>query len=398
MYKHQQEIITKNPKRYLLALGTGTGKTRIALHLASQNGTRALVICPKTQKEDKTWERECIKMHINPSLLTVISRETFRRDWQSIPQHDTLILDEAHTLMGVMPIFRQRKKVLIPKRSQICEAITDWNALHKPQNVYIATATPERTPMLIWSYSTLLGANWDFEAFRTAFYTKLPMPGREVWTPKKDFATKERLGKAIRGLGSAIRLEDCFDVPEQTFKTEYLPMTPAIKKEIQDIKLDYPDPIVHFVKAHQIENGKEKHERILDYAAEFPKLLIFAKYTEQIEKIAEILSKNKYKVMTLTGKTKDRRAFFEEANNIAECIIIAQSSISAGYELPDFPCVLFASLSWSWVDHTQALGRVQRANALKKNLYVYLVTKGGIDERAYKTILQKTDFSESKYE
>lgn len=397
LYAHQKTILDLNPSRYLLALGTGTGKTRTALLLAQKNGTRALVICPKTVKEAKTWENECIKLHINPSLITVLSRETFRRDWESIPTHDTLILDESHTMMGVLPIFRQRKKVLIPKRSQICEAIMDWNATHKPRNVYLATATPERTPMLIWSYATLLGKNWKFEEFRDAFYVKLNMPGREVWTPKKDSVTKERLGMLIRSLGSAVRLEDCFDVPEQSFKTEYLPITPQMKEDIAETKLEYPDPIVHFLKAHQIENGDSKHDRISEYASEFNKLLIFAKYTEQIMALTAMLRKQGYDVLVLTGDTKNREQFFIDANSKTKCIVVAQASISAGYELPSFPCVIFASLSWSWVDHTQALGRVQRANALKKNLYVYIISKGGVDEHAYNTVIGKTDFSLAKY-
>ena len=38
-----------------MRLFLGTGKTRTALCLAEGN---TLVICPKQQREDKTWERE----------------------------------------------------------------------------------------------------------------------------------------------------------------------------------------------------------------------------------------------------------------------------------------------------------------------------------------------------
>jgi predicted helicase len=75
-------------------------------------------------------------------------------------------------------------------------------------------------------------------------------------------------------------------------------------------------------------------------------------------------------------------------------VVIAQSSVSAGYELPSFPCVVFASLSGSLVDLEQAKGRVQRLGKLKKNLYVFMVVKGGVDEARYKANIDKQDFFE----
>ena len=110
LFHHQAQIIDYDPERTGLWLGTGGGKTRIALALARG---RTLVICPKTQKEDKNWERETTKMKLAIDLTT-ISKETFRRDWESLPAFDTVIVDEAETCLGVMPNTRQRKLKSIP--------------------------------------------------------------------------------------------------------------------------------------------------------------------------------------------------------------------------------------------------------------------------------------------
>ena len=161
-------------------------------------------------------------------------------------------------------------------------------------------------------------------------------------------------------------------------------------------------------KRHQIENGvltgdqfvdeqyinDNKIDVLLDIALEFPKFVIFAKYTMQIAKIKKVLEDNGYRVLTLQGDTKDRQSVIEMAEQATNVILIIQSQISAGFELPSFPVMVFASMSYSVVDRIQAEGRILRANALKKNLYITLVTKGGIDMAVYKSINNKVDFNE----
>jgi hypothetical protein len=53
---------------------------------------------------------------------------------------------------------------------------------------------------------------------------------------------------------------------------------------------------------------------------------------------------------------------------------------------------VFASLSYSYLNYTQAVGRFNRINNLKRNLYITLVTSGGTDEAIYDCIQNKQDF------
>jgi superfamily II DNA or RNA helicase len=131
-----------------------------------------------------------------------------------------------------------------------------------------------------------------------------------------------------------------------------------------------------------------KIDYILERAQEFPKLLIFANYTAQINEIERALTAEGYTVSTLTGATKDRTFIKKVDESPDPHIIIAQNAISAGYELPSFPCVIYASKSWRYVDNEQSLGRVLRANHLKKNLYIHLVVTG-CDKDCHDTILSQ---------
>lgn len=404
LYNHQQKLIEENPKKCLIAWGTGGAKTITALMLAEG---RTLVVCPKILRDDKTWERNLEK--ISKKLdLTVVSKEDFRRDWESYERFDTIILDECHQLSGVTPTVKWVKKVATPKASQLFEACINFLEKNPPKRLYALTATPVRSAMCVYGIGKILGRDWDFYKFRSVYYIPVLMNFREIWVPKKDAATQERLGACVRGLGYTGKLDDWFDVPEQTHKVINVPLSKEQQNKLKDLPIEFPDPLVLVGKKHQIEQGvlkgnefeesqifpTGKLEAIEDLYEEFGKVLVFAKYTEQIEQI-----KSHFKdcvVLSITGKTEDRGTVIQTAENSSKCIIVIQSTISAGYELPSFRCTVFASESYSIVDHEQALGRTLRANNLQKNLYVYLVS-GEIDKAVRKAIELKGDFSEAIY-
>lgn len=450
LYDHQRKIITEDPKKAGLFLGTGSGKTRIALLLARG---RVLIIAPKTQVEDENWQRElqsiaypfavCAGLQsedfivseghrnfrqiayeqVNKPTLTVISKEAFRRDHAQLERFDTVIVDEAHTCLGVTAALRWENRVSRPKTSQLFEALQTYIERTKPERFYLCTATIMRSAMTVWGAGVLLGKKWDWYKFRSAYYTPVSISNREVWLQRTDSATKDRLAKCVRELGYTGRLEEFFDVPDQTFRDIRIEMTPAQRTEIKSAMYDFPEPLVRTGKVHQIENGivagdefssgkdieNGKIDAILELAAEFPRMIVFAKYTRQIQQISRALLDAKYTVSIMAGDTKDRGTLLEVVRS-KPCVFIVQAQISAGWEYPECPVTVFASRTNSFVDYDQALGRVQRANAIKKNLYINLITKseyvgtgrsrvkiGGVDEAVDSALKNKQDFNERIY-
>lgn len=415
-YAHQQKILDDDPKKTGLFLGTGSGKTRIALMLARGN---TLVICPKTQKEDRNWEREFdsllppAKAGVKVNQLLTITFDIFKRDAATLPRFDTVIVDEAHGMLGLTPATRMRKRVEIPKSSQRFEALQEYLERTKPDRLYLCTATIVKSPMTVYAAKMLLegaGDMADFFRFRQRFYTRLPMPGREVWAPRKDSACKDDLASLVRSIGYVGRLEDYFDVPEQTFITKHIELTEKQKARLKELPVIYPEPIVRVGKRHQVENGvligdeftatehfdNGKIDAILDYAAEFPRMVVFVKYTPQIEDIAAALRKGGYRVWELTGASPNRKTVLDEAKAM-DGILVAQAQISAGWELPDTPVMIFASRTYSYVDYAQGIGRILRANRLKKNLYINLVVPKSVDEAVDNSLTHKQDFDERIY-
>lgn len=401
LYTHQKKIIDEDPKRCGVFLGTGGGKSRTALMLAQG---KVLIIMPKTQYLDQNWAREASKLDINLDI-TEMSKEQFKRDHETLPVFDTVIIDEAHTVLGVTPSIRWRNKQPIPKASQIFEAVYGFIKRTNPHRLYLLTATPARNPMCIWAAGALLGKNWNWEAWRQMFYVKLPMPGREIWQVKKDSKSKELLAAYVKSIGYVGRLDDWFDIPPQVEKTITCPLTLTEEKAIKDLPLSCPDPLVLIGKTHQVEQGilrdspgnlNNKLGVIEELLLEYPKVIIFCRYLDQIGMIDNYLREKGIKTYVMTGGTKNRKAVIEEAEASEECAFIAQSQISTGYELPSFRCTIFASMSYSYVDLVQAKGRNLRANKLNKNLYVYLVS-GKIDRAVIDCMHNHKDFDERLY-
>ncbi len=414
LYDHQKKIIAADPKKTGLWLGTGSGKTLTALLLARG---RTLIICPKTQREDCTWERQWEKIdrkYLNfECTMKVVSKEEFRRDAVKLAKTkwQTVIVDEAHTCLGATPATRYFKKEPYPKCSQIFEALRFFVEQTKPERIYLCTATIIKSPMTVWAAGIILGKTWDWQQWRQVFYVKLPMPGREVWAPRREREVKDRLAAAVKDIGYVGRLEDFFDVPNQTFRTVHVELTEKQKQRIKEIPMEFPDPIVQIGKKHQIENGvlagnefadpesfpSQKIEKVLELAEEFPRMIVFAKYTAQIEALRLAVKSSGRKAFVLSGDTKDRGELILEALKTKEYVFICQNQISAGWDLPECPVIVFASKTYSFVDYDQALGRVQRANNIKKNLYISLVVKGGVDDAIEKCVANKCDFNERIY-
>ena len=392
-----------NPDKRGVGFGCGTGKTRTVLELARRKGGKVLVVAPKTQVLDRTWEREMEKTGIEVPL-TVISKERFKKEK---PGADILVLDEAHHFLGVTSATRFRKKVEVPRASQLFEETLAYVREAKPRCLYLASATPFPQPMALWAAGQLFGEDWDYFAFRRKFYAYVPTIGRGVWLPRRDDQHEALLTALAQKWFSFGRLEDFFDVPDQVHKDVHCGMTPAQNKAWKEVPLYHPEKLVAVGKRHQVEQGlregvlldENKTSEVVELAKEFKKLLVFVRYTAQIDALAAAL-RAKFKkrdVLVLDGRTVDRRGLMELAEDKdRQTVVVAQSQVSTGYELPSFRCTVFASQSYSFVDYEQALGRTQRANNISKNVYVHLLA-GPVDDAVLKCVRAKQDFNEGLF-
>lgn len=381
-YKHQKEILERNPKKCLLCFDTGTGKTLTSIWWANQNRLKTLVIVPKALK--KQWERELKKY--GETYFDVITKETFRKDWDKIGLYDAIIVDEAHYFSGM--------------KSQMSKNLVKFIKKQDVPYVWLLTATPYlSTPWNIYRLASILGYKWHYWDFSNKFFTHIRMGSRMIPVVRKGIESE--IAELVKKIGTTIKMEDCFDVPKQTFLKEVFELTTSQKRGIKALKEEDMIPVVRHGKTNQIENGTlkgneynehqffkaYKHDRLMEIIGNNKKIAVFCEYGLQLELIQKELKKTKRKVYIIRGGIKERDAIVQNAEKADDVIVLISARCSEGYELPSIGVIVFVSLSPSYKDYKQGKGRFLRSNKLKKNVYIHLVNEGGVDEATYQSIV-----------
>ncbi len=396
----QQKIVDDNRPKTIIGLGTGKGKTLSSLLLAQG---KILIVVDKQQKVDKTFENTITKFNLTKDV-TILTIDQFRKTWQTLPYFDTLIIDECHKQLGGAVVYFRFKTYFKP--SSICKALLAYVGKHNPERVYPLTATIEASPMTIYNACKIIGLHFDMNEWIKAFYFLL----NERYRIKKDEKTTDRLIAVVSKHGY---YEKHDDAPEQIYKQIYVDLTAEQKKRIEEIKIEYPD-IQQVGKIYQIENGVlkgnqfqeseifpcHKYTHIQQIAQEHPMLIIYATYTEQIDRLYDLL-KDTYNVHKLTGKTpkKIREELLSTLQSKEKYILIVNTAINSGWELKHCPTMCFFSVPYTTRPHhrIQAEGRIQRTGNLKVNTYIDIITRGGVNEAFYNAQKNGKSFSEKLY-
>ena len=390
LYKHQQRVVDNNLPKLLLAHGLGSGKTITALALARKNGLHPLVIVPKPVK--RKWKQAIVDMDM---VGTVMTREEFRRDATKLETFITVIVDEAHYGFTTL-------------KAQLHKKLRWYIKKHGVRFIWLLTGTPyTRDPWSIYGLAIILGYEWNYMDFRNQYFYEQYYGRRSVWLPKPNI--ESQVAELVRMIGDVVALDDCFDVPEQTYIEETFTFTPEQKKANKWVEENESDPLVRITKYHQIACGtkkgnefmldekykSEKNNRIVEYCQNNDKVIVFSRYNLHLQLLSWMLEKQDIPHDIVNGKTDDKEAIFEKAEASDRHVLLINAMCSVGYELPSFGLMLFASLSYSYVDYTQAQGRILRANALKKNIYVIMNTEDSVDEAVWASVQKKQDFDEA---
>ena len=387
LYEHQRKLIEQNPSKIGIFFDCGAGKTLTAIRLAEKNVSNCLIICPKGLKDN--WLDEIKKFSNGKVNFAIYSKEEFKKYLLIIPKYDACILDEIHHASS-------------PK-SQLHKAVLWYLEMYNVKYVYGLTATPLMASCWsVYGIGKILGHNWSWYQWKKRFFNDIKMGRRYVPVQKKNI--EKEIGTIINNIGVTAKLDDLFDVPEQIFLKEYFELTNEQKKAIEN--LVEPTSIVRWTYTHCIENGIknsdgydeikvfdcEKTKRVVELCQEHKKIAVVARYNLQLEHYYNILSKN-HTVFIINGKTDNKIDIVNKINELNECVVLLQGACSEGFNLWSVPVMVFASYDFSYKNYYQMQRIILRANHLKKNVYISLIVKRGVDEDVYKSVvINKTDF------
>lgn len=399
-FQHQQKIFDLAPKRHVFVWGTGVGKTYVSLGLMEIHKVKKpVIIVPKGLKTQWRIEaphaRVLTKEYVRDHLNELLSEP--REEWQAI------ICDEFHYFLGM--------------KSGMSKALLKLLKQHQPEYFYSLTATPYRsTPWDVYRLMQFFGKHFSYKGFEERFFFRIPIqkknpnstfPVRTVPKPRKDEATRNVLINMIRSVGSVVAMEDCFDVPEQTFEVIKVSLTDSQKKGIE--ALTELMPMTYYNYVQQICGGvlkeddyrplqeyeTEKYDVLYDLVVSNKQMIVVCKYRAEINMLARKL-KEDFKglhIGVIHGDIDNRHEVLRECEAKGEFVLLVAAQCSEGWEMKKCPLMVFYSYDYSLKNYIQMIGRIQRSDNLKKNVYVSILTEGQIDEEVYNTVVnEKADF------
>ena len=374
LYDWQKKALTPPNDYAIWCCEAGTGKSHAA-GLWLEQGERkrnAVVICPKQIRAD--WKKRA-------PYATVYSFEDFLK--AEPPENPSaIVVDEADAMASPLFVAKSRSK----RTEKLYKYVYQWQEVH----VLLLTATPVRsTP---WNIHTLLvlaklKAPDTWKQFRDSFFELQykPFLPRPAYLPKKGW--QKMMQSVINKYTITALMAEMVDLPSETHDVIKLPEPDYEENEEWE-------PMAQFVADYRLEQ-REKGKALKGIASGYRKVVVVAHFREQIDQLTKELSKER-EVFVLDGRTKRPELVIADAEASSECYFIIQSSVGAGFELPSFAVMIFASMGYSVRNWVQLCGRIKRINSLKPTKYFYLLG-GRCDKMIYDNIKAGKDFVPSQY-
>ena len=391
---HQTKAVRESPDKWGLWFKMRVGKSPTAIRLVTTRCKSGLIICPKGIV--KQWEDEIRVWGDGETKFKVISRDQFKIQINDIEKYEAVICDEVHRGFANYKALMYKALMFYIKRYEV-------------NYIWLLTGTPfTSSSWSVYSYGKILGKKWKWFAWSKEFFTKIRMGRR--WIPIPRYGKDKKLQNTLRSIGTVIDLKDVAEIADDIDIIEEFKLNKEQIKRIDEI--DEELPVVEYIKQRQIEQGvlksdgynpdmiftSAKDKRLIEIVANYEKIIIVCKYTNQVNKIAEML---KYrKVFVISGQVKETASeVAEKAENSENCVVVIQSDTCDGYSLKSFDTMVFASMSYSFVNYDQIRSRMKSMEKKTACTYIHLLIGGkSIDRAVQDSVFKKQNFSIELYE
>lgn len=235
--------------------------------------------------------------------------------------------------------------------------------------------------------------------------------------------------------------DEALDLPEQTFENRYIQLSPADRKVYDQIRRDSyaelenggevtaPTVLTRLLRLQQLTGGflrlddtekpklvnKAKLEALMEIVGDCvdagQKLVVFARFTSEIDLIADALRQSKVPFGMIDGRTptehKTDRMTGEQILSRSEVVqdfqtnpntvvFLAQiQTAGLGITLHAASTAVFYSLDFNYANYVQALARIHRIGQRSACTYIHLLVEKSVDEKVLKAIGTKDDLAKS---
>lgn len=416
-FAHQQAVLdqTEDQNRVAYYLDMGLGKTYVGAEKMFRLGARVnLVICQKSKIEDwmehfrdnyktclaydlTTWEKadweglESFNMFDDMYIdVLIINYElAWRRKELRDLRNFTLMLDESSMIQNENS-----------KRARFILSL-------EPRNVILLSGTPTAGKYeKLWSQCHLLG--W---AIPKKMYWKqyvdtevLDNEGYPI-TVVRGYRNVERLKRKLREHGAVfMKADEVLKLPDIIEQRIRVPTTPEYRRFRRDgIIMVGGDELVGDTTLTRMlyermlcgQYNKDKLGAFRDILESTDdRLIVFYNFTAELDGLCRIVDGCNRPWSVINGKEKDLDAYNEAGDSVT---LIQYQAGAMGLNLQKANKIVYFTPPLQSELFEQSKARIRRIGQERTCFYYYLVCRNSIEEKVYRTLAMRRDYTDALY-
>lgn len=401
---HQVEAVNRMIKypKYGFFLGTGTGKTLIAISFLMTMGyKKALIVTPK---KVITQYKEELDKYIPDNQCVVTNYEQLTK--YLTKDFDALILDESHKAKNYTSIVHTQLKTIAKKTP----------------NVYLFTGTPQdKHRHEIFSQFHLLYDH--FMPGKTRFWNRY-FNLDDYYKPKSEKSNfSQELTEMIDSISWGKETDEVLDLsacPENEVVIDCARPDPLYYQLGEDKVLEFADGSAvvadgkALLKIKQREmccgfvrvekDGKKgtkkifnpKEEAARNFLPTLPNAIIYTEFKRDIVNLSKILDDLQISYAVIDGSTAAKIAdsyIKRFKDGTIKFLVMQSKSGNAGLDLTCTNNVIFYTLPESYVVFKQCKGRIRRPGQTKVCNYYYFICQDSLELDMIKSLKRKKSFT-----
>ena len=322
-------------------------------------------------------------------MIGVINYElAFRRTELAKLKDFTLMLDESSLIQNEQA---KRSKFILKKL--------------QPANVILLSGTPTGGKYEnLYSQLKLLGWNISKTTYWNTYidYHYEDMMGFPIKVID-GYKNVDRLKRKMREFGCHfLKTEDVLELPDQVFTTIKIPASKEYKKfrkdkvvEVDGVQLIGDNTLTKMLYERQLcgQYSKSKLEAFKDLVESTEdRLIVFYNFTAELHNMICGLIRP---VSIVNGKYKDLEAYENKNNSIT---FIQYQAGAMGLNLQKANKIIYYSPPLSSELYEQSKKRTNRIGQERTCYYYNLTVTGSIEDRIYKTLAMRRDYTEKLFE
>lgn len=438
LYPHQQVALAETQEKNKVAyyLDMGLGKTFVGSEKMKELGAKVnLVICQKSKIDDWVEHFRSNYMCEVDALYNLTNRTAYGEFLQTVEVYDYL------TVIGVINYELAFRRPELAKLKEFTLLLDESSLIQneqakrskfilnklKPANVILLSGTPTGGKYeKLWSQLHLLGWKISKKLFYNSFV-------RYHYEDKQGFPIMiidgyknlARLKLKMRIYGCVfMKTEEVIDLPEQTHNTIKVPISKEYRifrkdcivavggtyvedcgqsfhgdtKLVGGTELVGDTTLTKMLYERQLcgQYNKDKLQAFRDLVeSTSDRLIVFYNFWDELCALENIVCEYARPYSVVNGNGRDLKSYEEKENSIT---FIQYQAGAMGLNLQKANKIVYFTPPLSSELFEQSKKRIHRVGQKKPCFYYYLTCKGSIEEKIYKTLKMRRDYTDKLFE